>query len=62
MHCVALPAYQPRSNNPLPTRAARNPPALHPQDPEILAYREHQATAARMSLAEEARTLVAYGK
>lgn len=26
------------------------------------AYREHQATAARISLPEEARTLVAYGK
>ena len=31
-------------------------------DPEVLAYQQHQATAARMSLAEEARTLVAYGK
>ena len=31
-------------------------------DPEILAYREHQATAARMSLPDEARTLVHYGK
>ncbi|KAL4422913.1 hypothetical protein ABPG75_009110 [Micractinium tetrahymenae] len=31
-------------------------------DPEILAYREHQANAARISLAEEARTLVALGK
>jgi hypothetical protein len=30
-------------------------------DPEILAYREHQATAARISLPEEARTLVAGG-
>eukprot|EP00887_Chlorella_sp_A99_P000171 scaffold13.g171.t1 len=28
------------------------------QDPEILAYQRHQATAARLSLAEEARTLV----
>ena len=27
-------------------------------DPEIVAYREHQASAARLTLAEEARTLV----
>ena len=31
-------------------------------DPEILAYRDHQATAPRIGLAEEARTLVACGK
>ena len=42
-----------------PKNSAAN---LEAQDPEILAYREHQATAARISLAEEARTLVAYGK
>lgn len=30
-------------------------------DPEILAFQEHQATAPRLSLAEEARTLVAGG-
>jgi putative heme iron utilization protein len=35
---------------------------LEAVDPEILAYREHQATAARISLPDEARTLVAYGK
>lgn len=32
------------------------------QDPEILAFQEHQASAPRLSLAEEARTLVANGK
>ena len=32
------------------------------QDPEILAFQEHQASAARLSHAEEARTLVAVGK
>lgn len=42
-----------------PKNSAAN---LEATDPEILAYREHQATAARISLPEEARTLVAYGK
>ncbi|KAI7841182.1 hypothetical protein COHA_005148 [Chlorella ohadii] len=42
-----------------PASSAAN---LEAVDPEILAYREHQATAARISLPEEARTLVAYGK
>lgn len=32
------------------------------QDPEILAFQTHQATAPRPSLAEEARTLVSNGK
>ena len=32
------------------------------QDPEILAFQEHQASAARLSHAEEARTLMAVGK
>lgn len=35
---------------------------LESQDPELLAYRDHQATAARITLAEEARTLVALGQ
>jgi hypothetical protein len=30
--------------------------------PELQAYQEHQRAAARISLAEEARTLVALGK
>jgi hypothetical protein len=31
-------------------------------DPEILAFQEHQASAPRLSLAEEARTLIANGR
>jgi len=31
------------------------------QDPDIIAFQQHQASAARLSLAEEARTLVAGG-
>lgn len=42
-----------------PKNSAAN---LEAVDPEILAYREHQATAARISLPEEARTLVANAK
>ncbi|EFN51899.1 hypothetical protein CHLNCDRAFT_139512 [Chlorella variabilis] len=50
---------EPQRGHQAPQNSAAN---LEATDPEILAYREHQQTAARISLAEEARTLVALGK
>lgn len=49
---------EPQRGHQAPKNSAAN---LEATDPELLAYREHQATAARISLAEEARTLVALG-
>ncbi len=60
MHASALPSCRgnslPCHSPPLP----RSAPLAH--TPWHQAYREHQATAARISLPEEARTLVAFGK
>lgn len=64
--CFTLPPpLLPSVSMPLscwPDKGATSRVFLQATDPEILAYREHQQTAARISLAEEARTLVALGK
>lgn len=56
---------QPSTHNPLPVNHLMRSgacPGLPCCIRQLQAYREHQATAARISLPEEARTLVAYGK
>ncbi|PSC75188.1 FMN-binding split barrel [Micractinium conductrix] len=61
-HAAAAPdeeKEEKQQGHQVPKNSAAN---LEAQDPEILAYREHQATAARITLAEEARTLVSLGK
>jgi hypothetical protein len=59
--CQQLSAHRTSNSQPLQVPAG-SVVADEAQDPEILTFQQHQRSAPRLSLAEEARTLVAGGK
>ena len=59
---AAAPSKKEAGHQPPKQQGHQAPASPEITDPEILAYRDHQATAPRIGLAEEARTLVACAK